>query len=90
VFYIFILAGLRLRVRIALNSALNVWNELERRSKHFFLVLAMRAPISPIHLDPATAQAACESIVLMLTPLPEVIRDCGDGQDHYGIKNGSL
>jgi hypothetical protein len=77
-------------VGITQNSALDVRNKLERRSKHFFLILAMRTPISPIHLDPATAQASCESVMFMLTSVPEVIGDCGDGQDHYSIKNSSL
>src|ERR1700720_2934538 len=80
-FYAGIFADLSLIAR-ARHAALDIWNVLEGRLKHFLLVGAMRAPVSAVHLRRLCSQTLRERIeAAAALPQSQVDHDSKGGDD---------
>src|SRR5262245_951420 len=77
---------------VSLDPALDVGNILERPAEHRFLVRAMRAPVSAIHLDIVLLQAARKVVVLVhASVISDVVRSTqpsgnDNADDHFAEK----
>src|SRR6266567_3034955 len=68
-----IFADLGFGVRVPFHPTLDIRRIFERRAEFLFLLLAVRTPVSAIHLEAAVAQAAGKGVVLVLAAVAEIV-----------------
>src|ERR1700722_11862305 len=76
----------RLNALRPFDSAFNIWRVLKRRTKFFFLILAMRTPKRAVHFGLLGGQALREGVQFLIVPVPKEII-CDRKNDHDPDRN---